>query len=142
MLAAYAEQAMAITPKHVRMAAKDSEYGPQRRLPAWAGMAAAGILLLAVAGTLYWLYAGRGDITGSTETATGSPPAASPAAGSGVAGSGQAREAAPADSATASAGAPVAASSGQNAPQPSTPRADQASGMASSASASGAATSP
>jgi type II secretory pathway predicted ATPase ExeA len=143
MLAAYAEQAMAITPKHVRMAAKDSEYRPQRRFPAWAGTAAAGILLLAVAGTLYWLYAGRGDTTGPTEAATGSPPAAaSPTTGSEVAGSAQAREAAPEDGATASAGAPVAASSGQNAPQTGTSRADQASGMASSESASRPATSP
>jgi type II secretory pathway predicted ATPase ExeA len=134
MLAAYAEQAMAITPKHVRMAAKDSEYRPQRRFPAWAGMAAAGVLLLAVAGTLYWLYAGRGDTTGPSEAATGSPPAAaSPTAGSEVAGSGQGAEAAQA------AGV---ASSGQNAPQPSTSRADQASGMASSESASRPATSP
>jgi type II secretory pathway predicted ATPase ExeA len=134
MLAAYAEQAMAITPKHVRMAAKDSEYRPQRRFPAWAGMAAAGVLLLAVAGTLYWLYAGRGDTTGPSEAATGSPPAAaSPTAGSEVADSGQGAEAAQA------AGV---ASSGQNAPQPSTSRADQASGMASSESASRPATSP
>ncbi len=134
MLAAYAEQAMSITPKHVRMAAKDSEYRPQRRFPAWAGMAAAGVLLLAVAGTLYWLYAGRGDTGGPTDTATDSPPrAASPTAGSDVAGSGQGPEAAQ---------AAAVASSGQNAPQPGTSRADEASGMASSASAPGPAASP
>jgi hypothetical protein len=134
MLAAYAEQAMAITPKHVRMAAKDSEYRPQRRFPAWAGMAAAGVLLLAVAGTLYWLYAGRGDTTVPTEAATGSPPAAaSPTVGSEVAGS------APGPEAAQSAGA---AASVQNAPQPSASRADQASGVASSESAPAPAATP
>lgn len=49
MLAAYAEQSMTVSPKHVRMAADDSEYQSSRRLPPWAGMAAAAALLLAVA---------------------------------------------------------------------------------------------
>lgn len=54
MLAAYAEQAMTVTPKHVRMAAKDSDYKASVKMPAWAGMAAAAMLLLIVLAGLYW----------------------------------------------------------------------------------------
>ncbi len=75
MLAAYAEQAMAVTPRHVRMAAKDSEYRPQRRFPAWAATAASAALLLLVAGTFYWLYTGRGNAAapGGAEAAAAGP---------------------------------------------------------------------
>ncbi|MGQ0656742.1 MAG: ExeA family protein [Chromatiales bacterium] len=57
LLAAYAEQAVTVTPRHVEMAARDSEFIPQRLLGSWAGVAAAAVLLLAVAAGVFWLYA-------------------------------------------------------------------------------------
>lgn len=123
LLAAYAEQAVTVTPRHVRMAAKDSEYRPQRRVPAWAAMAAAAVLLLVAGGTFYWLYSGRGD--------AGAPAAT---AGAEAAGGGPAQGAVPAGEATAS-GKPAAANSpGPSRVQPAAGPAVETSGMASSAS--------
>ncbi len=56
LLAAYAGQATTVMLRHVEMAARDSEFIPQQRLPPWAGVAAAAVLLLAVAGGVLWLY--------------------------------------------------------------------------------------
>ncbi len=120
MLAAYAEQAMAVTPRHVRMAAKDSEYRPQRRFPAWAATAASAVLLLVVAGTFYWLYTGRGN-----DAATGGTEAAAAGAGQGTV---------PAGQPPASTTPPAAAATGSSTVQPAGTPAVETSEMASSAS--------
>jgi type II secretory pathway predicted ATPase ExeA len=70
MLAAYAEQSMAVSPKHVRMAADDSEYKAARGLPPWAGLAAAAALFVAVAVGVFVMM--RGDGT-DPEAATAAP---------------------------------------------------------------------
>lgn len=87
MLAAYAEQSMTVSPKHVRMAAEDSEYRSARRLPPWAGVAAAAALLLAVASGVFMVMRDDGSGTAlpaSNGTAT-SPPATQDAAPAGPA---------------------------------------------------------
>jgi len=130
LLAAYAEQAMTVTPRHVRMAAKDSEYRPQRRVPAWAAMAAAAVLLLVAGGAVYWLYPGRGDARGPA----GSSPAAAATPGAEAAGDGPARGAVPPGEPPASSNPPVANSPGSSPAQPAMGPGVETSGMASSAS--------
>jgi type II secretory pathway predicted ATPase ExeA len=78
LLAAYAEQAMTVTPKHVRMAAKDSEYRAAVKMPAWAGMAAAAVLLLIVLAGLYWVVHHNGASVDASSTAE-APAVAEPA---------------------------------------------------------------
>lgn len=77
MLAAYAEQSMTVSPKHVRMAAEDSEYKAAKGLPPWAGVAAAAALLVAVAIGVFVVMHGDGTKTEVSPVA----PAAAPAPG-------------------------------------------------------------
>jgi type II secretory pathway predicted ATPase ExeA len=134
LLAAYAEQAMTVTPRHVRMAAKDSEYRPQRRVPAWAAMAAAAVLLLVAGGTFYWLYPGRGDAA-APAAAGGSSPSAAASAGAEATGDGPAQEGGvPAGEARAPSNPAAANSPGSSPAQPAAAPAVETSGMASSAS--------
>lgn len=137
MLAAYAEQAMAVTPRHVRMAAKDSEYRPQRRFPAWTATAAAAVLLLAAAGTSYWLYAGRGDAAMPAQTEGGVSPSAGATPGAESAAAGPGAGAVPVGTVAVPT---VPAAAGPSAAPPAGVPATETSGMASSASGANPAT--
>jgi hypothetical protein len=80
MLAAYADQSMTVTPKHVKMAAEDSEYKSRYALPRWTGFAAAAALLMAVCGALLWLAMRAPAPDGATDVAAVSAAPAAAAA--------------------------------------------------------------
>jgi len=80
LLAAYAQQAMTVTPKHVLVAARDSEFAPNNALPPWSPLAAAAVLVITVAGALLWLTASAPPTAsaGGTVPASNSPSAFAP----------------------------------------------------------------